>query len=60
VDLGVGALGISSNIHSTFLNITSGFCHATNWRNLLSVAMCFDASLLLCSVLNFSDPWRWW
>jgi hypothetical protein len=25
VDLGVGALGISSNIHSTFLNITSGF-----------------------------------
>jgi hypothetical protein len=30
VDLGVGALGISSNIHSTFLNITGGFCQATN------------------------------
>jgi hypothetical protein len=42
------------------LNITGGFSQATNWHNLLSVAMCFDASLLLCSVLNFSDPWRWW
>jgi hypothetical protein len=42
------------------LNITGGFSQATNWHNLLSVAMCFDASLLLCSVLKFSYPWRWW
>jgi hypothetical protein len=30
VDLGLGALSISSNIYSTLLNITGGFSQATN------------------------------
>jgi hypothetical protein len=30
VDLGLGSLSVSSNIHSTFLNITGGFSQATN------------------------------